>query len=103
MNGCKSITYKILKLNGKEVSRTVLSSDTYDPMNKIIKVGPSKTTEVSTQPVKEPEPTPTIPTTPTTPTTPETPTTPGTPSTPSTPTTPEPGTGENTNSNTESN
>lgn len=95
MNGCKSITYKILKLNGKEVSRTVLSSDTYDPMNKIIKVGPSKTTEVSTQPVKEPEPTP--PTTPTTPTTPET------PSTPSTPTTPEPGTGENTNSNTESN
>lgn len=100
MNGCKSITYKILKLNGKEVSRTVLSSDTYDPMNKIIKVGPSKTTEVSTQPVKEPEPTPTTPTTPPTPTTP---TTPETPSTPSTPTTPEPGTGENTNSNTESN
>ena len=94
MNGCKSITYKILKLNGKEVSRTVLSSDTYDPMNKIIKVGPIKTTEVSTQPVKEPEPTPTTPTTPTTP---------ETPSTPSTPTTPEPGTGENTNSNTESN
>ena len=77
MNGCKSITYKILKLNGKEVSRTVLSSDTYDPMNKIIKVGPSKTTEVSTQPVEEPEPTPT----------------------PS----PEPGTGENTGSSTESN
>lgn len=94
MNGCKSITYKILKLNGKEVSRTVLSSDTYDPMNKIIKVGPSKTTEVSTQPVKEPEPTPTTPTTPTTP---------ETPSTPSTPTTPEPGTGENTGSSTESN
>ena len=94
MNGCKSITYKILKLNGKEVSRTVLSSDTYDPMNKIVKVGPSKTTEVSTQPVKEPEPTPTTPTTPTTP---------ETPSTPSTPTTPEPGTGENTGSSTESN
>lgn len=102
MNGCKSITYKILKLNGKEVSRTVLSSDTYDPMNKIIKVGPSKTTEVSTQPVEEPEPTPTTPTTPT-PTTPTTPTTPETPSTPSTPTTPEPGTGENTGSSTESN
>ena len=106
MNGCKSITYKILKLNGKEVSRTVLSSDTYDPMNKIIKVGPSKTTEVSTQPVKEPEPTPTTPptqTTPPTPPTPTTPTTPETPSTPSTPTTPEPGTGENTGSSTESN
>lgn len=56
MNGCKSITYKILKLNGNEVSRTVLSSDTYDAMNKIIKVGPSNTTQVSTP---EPEPTPT--------------------------------------------
>ncbi len=42
MNGCKSITYKVLKLNGKEVSRTVLSSDTYDPMNKIVNVGPEK-------------------------------------------------------------
>ena len=103
MNGCKSITYKILKLNGKEVSRTVLSSDTYDPMNKIIKVGPSKTTEVSTQPVKVPQPPPTTPTPPTTPPTPTTPTTPETPSTPSTPTTPEPGTGENTGSSTESN
>lgn len=39
MNGCKSITYKILKFNGAEVAREVLSSDTYDPMNKIIKVG----------------------------------------------------------------
>ena len=97
MNGCKSITYKILKLNGKEVSRTVLSSDTYDPMNKIIKVGPSKTTEVSTQPVTEPTPTPTPEPTPTTePTT-------TTPETPSTPSTPEQGTGENTGSSTESN
>lgn len=42
MNGCKSITYKILRLNGVEVSREVLSSDTYDPMNKIIKTGPEK-------------------------------------------------------------
>ena len=41
MNGCKSITYKILKLNGKQVSSTVLSTDTYDPMNKIIKRGPT--------------------------------------------------------------
>lgn len=44
MNGCKSITYKVLKLNGTEVSRTVLSSDTYDPMDKIIKVGTKKST-----------------------------------------------------------
>lgn len=48
MNGCKSITYKVVKLNGTEVSRTVLSSDTYDPMNKIIKVGPKKTVQTTT-------------------------------------------------------
>lgn len=53
MNGCKSITYKILKLNGKQVSSSVLSTDTYDPMNKIIKRGPSRTTEVSTIPKEE--------------------------------------------------
>ena len=58
MNGCKSITYKILKLNGKEVSRTVLSSDTYDAMNKIIKVGVNKTVETSTEPEPTLEPTP---------------------------------------------
>ena len=48
MNGCKSITYKVVKLNGVEVSREVLSSDTYDPMNKIIKKGPEKTVETNT-------------------------------------------------------
>ena len=53
MNGCKSITYKVLKLNGNEVSRTVLSSDSYDPMNKIIKVGPKKTVPTNTKPVEE--------------------------------------------------
>lgn len=53
MNGCKSITYKVVKLNGTEVSRTVLSSDTYDPMNKIIKVGPKKTVQTTT--TAEPE------------------------------------------------
>ena len=70
MNGCKSITYKILRLNGKQVSSTVLSTDTYDPMNKIIKRGPSKTTETSTVPKEEttktePEPTPETEPTPT--------------------------------------
>lgn len=40
MNGCKSITYKIVRLNGQEISRTVLSSDTYRAMNKIIGRGP---------------------------------------------------------------
>ena len=49
MNGCKSITYKILRLNGVEVSREVLSSDTYSPMNKIISRGPTKTVETNTE------------------------------------------------------
>lgn len=50
MNGAKSITYKILKLNGQEVSRTVLSTDTYDSMNKIIQRGPTRATTTSTKP-----------------------------------------------------
>lgn len=77
MNGCKSITYKILKLNGKQVSSTVLSSDTYDPMNKIIKVGPNKTVGTVAEPEPTPEPTPEPEPTPTPePATPETPSTP---------------------------
>lgn len=60
MNGCKSITYKIVKLNGTEVSRKVLSSDTYDPMNKIIKVGPKKAVQTTTT-VKPEKPTTTKP------------------------------------------
>lgn len=47
MNGCKSITYKVLKQNGVEVSREVLSSDTYDAMNKIVKRGPEKKEETN--------------------------------------------------------
>lgn len=53
MNGCKSITYKILKLNGAQVSSTVLSTDTYDPMNKIIKKGSEKVVETNTTPEVE--------------------------------------------------
>jgi len=60
MNGCRSITYKVVKLNGVEVSREVLSSDTYKPMNKIIKRGPEKTVETNNnanvqKPTPEPE------------------------------------------------
>lgn len=55
MNGCKSITYKVLKLNGVEVSRTVLSSDTYDPMNKIIRVGTKKKVQTNTTTNKKTE------------------------------------------------
>ncbi len=93
MNGCKSITYKVVKLNGVEVSRTVLSSDTYDPMNKIIRRGPQPTIETNTAPVEPTTPsepvTPTEPTTPSEPVTPTEPTTPEEPVTPTEPTTPE--------------
>ena len=53
MNGCKSITYKILKLNGQQVSSTVLSTDTYDPMNKIIKRGREKVVQTNTAPQEQ--------------------------------------------------
>ena len=55
MNGCKSITYKILRLNGKEISKEVLSSDTYDPMNKIIKRGPKETVQTNVLPQQNTE------------------------------------------------
>lgn len=55
MNGCRSITYRILKLNGKEVSREVLSNDIYDPMNKIIKRGPDKKVETNNKTETEEE------------------------------------------------
>ena len=83
--GCKSKTYKIMKLNGVEVSRTVLSTDTYDPMNKYITRGTKQTTPST----PETPTTPTEPSTPSTPSEPETPTTPSEPSTPTTPTEPE--------------
>ena len=45
--GCKSETYKILKLNGKTVSKTLLSKDTYDAMDRIIKRGTKNETETN--------------------------------------------------------
>lgn len=71
--GCKSITYKILKLNGTEVSRTVLSTDTYDPMNKYISRGVKKNTTVNEPVTPTISPEPEIPNTPEIPATPEEP------------------------------
>lgn len=87
--GCKSITYKILKQNGNEISRSVLSTDTYSAMNKYITRGTKKTGQ--TQP-SVPTVAPSEPTTPETPEKPETPTEPEEPTKPEkpeTPTTPE--------------
>ena len=96
MNGCRSITYKIFKLNGSEVSREVLSRDKYDAMNKYITRGisaavteepapvePKPSTPVETQPAAKPETSETEK--PNTPTTTEKPTTPETTQTPTTP------------------
>ncbi len=41
-DGCNSETYKILKLNGEVVSQTLLSRDTYDPMDRIVRRGTKK-------------------------------------------------------------
>ena len=38
-NGCKSVAYRILYNDGVEVSRELLSQDTYSPHNRIIAVG----------------------------------------------------------------
>lgn len=49
-DGFTSIAYKVLKKDGKVVSKTVLSSDSYSPMNDVIKVG---TKEVVVSPYTE--------------------------------------------------
>lgn len=38
-NGCRSVCYRILKKNGEVISKTLLSTDTYSPHNKIVAVG----------------------------------------------------------------
>lgn len=48
-SGCKSVAYKVCRLNGEIVSKTVLSNDTYSAMTKIVRRGtkgaqPVKTT-----------------------------------------------------------
>ena len=59
LNGCRSITYKITKVNGQQVSSEVLSQDSYDPLNKIIKRGATAATpEPEPQPEPQIEPTP---------------------------------------------
>ncbi len=42
-NGAKVTSYRVLFLNGEEVSRTLLYNDTYKVMNKIVKVSPGTT------------------------------------------------------------
>lgn len=48
ITGCRSEGYKILKSNGKIVSQTLLSKDTYKSRNKIVRRGTKKTTTIPT-------------------------------------------------------
>ena len=62
-NGCKSETYKIVSLNGKVVSKTLLSKDTYHAMQRLIVRGTKGkqvpvTPPVNTAPTPEPTPAP---------------------------------------------
>ena len=80
-NGIVTQTYKIVKQNGTVISKTLLSKDVYNAMQKIIVRGP-----VAPETPATPEPTPTTPAAPTTPTTPSIPST--TPEPPTNTTTP---------------
>jgi len=56
-NGCTSEAYRILKLNGQIISKTLLSKDTYDPMQRIVRKGTKKVEQtVQTQTPIETEP-----------------------------------------------
>lgn len=87
--GCKSITYKILKQNGKEISRSVLSTDTYSAMNKYITRGTKGSTSVSAPVTPQAPETPQEPDVPQEPEVPETPENPEEPVTPEVPEQPE--------------
>lgn len=63
VDGYVSEAYKVYYKNGKEISRELISKDTYSATNEIIKVG-TKVTQVVTKPTEpevEPEPEPTTP------------------------------------------
>ena len=54
-NNCTSsfIIHRILKLNGEVISKTLLSKDTYDPMQRIVRKGTKKIVqETVTEPVE---------------------------------------------------
>lgn len=49
-NGCTSEAYRILKLNGEVISKTLISRDTYDPMQRIVRKGTKETKPKIEQP-----------------------------------------------------
>ena len=45
-SGCRVTTYKEVTLNGTTISKEIISTDTYDPMRKIIRIGPGAPEEI---------------------------------------------------------
>jgi len=56
-NGCKSITYKLLYKDGALVSKTTISTDTYSPMQKIVRRGTKKIVQTVATPLPTVAPT----------------------------------------------
>lgn len=54
-NGCRSVAYRVLKQNGAVVSKTLLSTDTYNPHNRIVAVGASGAATTTENQPAEPE------------------------------------------------
>lgn len=54
-NGAKSVTYKVVKYNGAIISKTLLSNDTYSPLERIIVQGTKKVEGANTEPIEEEE------------------------------------------------
>ena len=52
-NGAKSETYKIVKEDGVIIERTLISSDTYSPLERIVKKGVKKVQGVNAKPAEE--------------------------------------------------
>lgn len=62
-NGCTSEAYRILKLNGEVISKTLISKDTYDPMPRIVRKGTKETKKPTTTTTKPEQPQQTTPAT----------------------------------------
>ncbi len=52
-SGQTSVAYKIVKYKNQVISKTLLSKDTYKPMNKIVQIGTKKVSNSNSEPVKE--------------------------------------------------
>ena len=67
--GYKTVSYRVVYIDGKEVSRTLENNSSYKRVDKVILQGPAPAPQPTPEPTPEPKPEPTPePTTPTEPT-----------------------------------